>query len=229
VASFLSNTSGFLGDWLQDVAAEQKDAGGIPPVVVPNVLEPELQGSIAGWGDVVILTPWDLYTASGDICILERQYESMTTWLDKGVKRTKDGLHGRDSFQLGDWLDPKAPPEDPTGGRTDAHFVADAYLVHVTGVLAKISRVLGREKEAQRYEADYGRLRIVWRETYVSPAGRLVAESQTGLVLTLAFELREEVHRADAAERLVQNIKKERFRVATGYIGESLSPHIHLC
>jgi hypothetical protein len=38
-ANFLFDTSGMLGCWLQDLAEEQlKDLGGIPQVVVPDVL-----------------------------------------------------------------------------------------------------------------------------------------------------------------------------------------------
>jgi len=44
-ASFLYDTTGFLANWLHDLSAEQlKDANGIVPLVVPNVLNTFTKG-----------------------------------------------------------------------------------------------------------------------------------------------------------------------------------------
>lgn len=47
-APFLYDTSAFLTSWLRDLAAEQQEAGGIVPVVVPNTLSGPLSESAAG-------------------------------------------------------------------------------------------------------------------------------------------------------------------------------------
>ncbi|RSL49937.1 hypothetical protein CEP54_012195 [Fusarium duplospermum] len=63
-ASFLYDTAAFIGGWLQDVEADQKDLGGIVPNVVPCIPMPPKHNenkAMAAWGDTVILTPWDLY------------------------------------------------------------------------------------------------------------------------------------------------------------------------
>lgn len=54
---------------------------------------------------MAIITPRDLYQAYGSITILREQWESITAWLDKGVKRGANGLwdNPRDGFQLADW------------------------------------------------------------------------------------------------------------------------------
>lgn len=101
-----------LGGWLQDLAVEQlQDNNGVPPLVVPNALS-YFKGPkwpLAIWGDVSVLAPVDLFDAFGDISILEEQWESMYTWLDKGIQRGENGLWDLSMKQLGDWLDPKAP------------------------------------------------------------------------------------------------------------------------
>ncbi|KAL4941131.1 hypothetical protein BDV06DRAFT_223424 [Aspergillus oleicola] len=38
---------------------------------------------------------------------------SMVAWVDKGIPRGPDGLWDIDCWQLGDWLDPTAPPDQP--------------------------------------------------------------------------------------------------------------------
>jgi alpha-L-rhamnosidase len=96
------------------------------------------------WANVTAITPRDLYLAYGDIRVLRDQYESMTARLDTDVIRNLGTrLWGRETFQFGDWLHPKASPDDPGAGRTDNQLVASAYLVHVTSIVADISEVLG--------------------------------------------------------------------------------------
>ncbi|KAL1895877.1 hypothetical protein Sste5346_004974 [Sporothrix stenoceras] len=228
-ASYLYNTAGMLGDWLQDLAAEQLlDADdGVPPVVVPNILQTLWpHAPLAVWDDVTVLTPWDLYRSFGDTSFLSRQYESMVAWVDRGVPRGEDGLWVSTLQQLGDWLDPAAPPDQPQETRTSGALVADAYLVRVTDVLAQASAVLGKTKEAVRYTADACRLRSAFQNKYLTPAGLLVGDSQTGLALALVFDLLENPRqRAAAASRLVEHVRAARFRVATGFAGTPIITH----
>lgn len=226
-ANFLYNTFSMLGEWMQDVAVEQADNDGIPPFVVPNVIGhmwPSTPQAI--WDDVVVLTPWDIYSSSGDIEVLRRQYPSMLAWLDKGVRRGSDGLWDSELWQLGDWLDPRAPPEEPGDALTDSTLVADTYLVHVTDVLARISEKLGQEADASRFRADFDRLKTVFQHKYVAPSGRLVGDTQTALALAIAFDLFETPDQvAVAANRLVHLVRQAKFRVGTGFAGTPVILH----
>ncbi|WVR06136.1 hypothetical protein IAU60_003166 [Kwoniella sp. DSM 27419] len=112
-ASFLYDTTSMLSGWLQDLAVEQADNQGVPPLVVPDILKKIYPGKPqpnAVWGDVAVLSPIDLYEASGDSTLVLRQYDSMFSWL-KAIPRDEDGLSSAspDAMQLGDWLDPAAP------------------------------------------------------------------------------------------------------------------------
>ncbi|KAJ9118904.1 hypothetical protein QFC24_005867 [Naganishia onofrii] len=227
-ASFLFNTAGFLSGWLKDVAVEQLvDGGGVPPVVVPNVLQHvPFHSPMAVWDDVTALTPWDLHQAFDDKRILRDQYESMTVWLDTGVKRAPNGLYDSSLIQLGDWLDPKAPADDPADCRTDSHLVANAYLVHVTSTVSRISEILGEDKRAKRYKDDAARLKREFVKEYVSESGRMVSDSQTALALAIQFDLfSNEGQRQHAAERLAALVTREKFKVATGFAGTPIILH----
>jgi alpha-L-rhamnosidase len=71
-ATYLYDTLGILGNWLQDVAAEQMEEGkgGIPPLVCPLAISPNWPHMAqAVWDDVTILAP-DAY--SSDKGLLER-------------------------------------------------------------------------------------------------------------------------------------------------------------
>jgi alpha-L-rhamnosidase len=229
-ANFLYNTAGMLSDWLQDVAAEQlkeKD-GCVPPFVVPNVISEELWPHTpqAVWDDVVILTPWALYLSYGDRDILRRQHESMLAWIDRGIRRGSDGLWDPDLWQLGDWLDPTAPPEEPGDARTSGTLVADAYLVHITYVMSEISKVLDQDLDAARFKADYERLKARFQAKYIASSGLLVGDTQTALSLAIIYDLHSTSEQAmAAASRLVQLVRQAKFRVATGFAGTPIIAH----
>ncbi|KJK65254.1 alpha-L-rhamnosidase [Aspergillus parasiticus SU-1] len=230
-ANFLYNTAGMLGHWLEDVAAEQlKEGNGcVPPFIVPNVISEELwphHVPQAIWDDVVVLTPWILYLSYGDTDILRRQYASMLAWIDRGIQRAPDGLWDPEVWQLGDWLDPTAPPVEPGDARTDGTLVADAYLVHVTSVMAQVSEVLGETADATRFQADSNRLKATFQDKYIARSGLLAGDTQTALSLALMYDLHATTDQAiEAANRLVRLVRQAKFRVATGFAGTPIIAH----
>ncbi|KFY18191.1 hypothetical protein V492_00089 [Pseudogymnoascus sp. VKM F-4246] len=228
-ANFLYNTAGMLSNWLEDVSEEQSkdEENMIPGIVVPNILRDIWpKGGQAVWHDVVVLTPWDLYNSFGDVEILRRQYESMKGWVEKGIARGPDGLWDPLARQLGDWLDPAAPPDEPSMGRTDGVLVADAYLVRVTSTLAQISAILNHGDEVERYSNDAVKLKAVFQSKYITPLGLLVSDTQTALSIALAFNLHEQRSQAAAAaERLSRLVRTSRFRISTGFAGTPLVTH----
>lgn len=193
------------------------------------------------WGDVAALLPRDLWKAYGDKRVLEDQWESMSAWLDKGVVRNSEtGLWQASEKwpQLGDCkftpsgvsrkladasrgtgLDPQAPPDDPGAALTDPQLCADAYLVHVTGVVAELAGVIGRSDDAERYAKDHERLRRAFQAEYTTSNGRLVSDTQTALCLALHFNLLEEGQRQHAINRLVYLVRKKWFTISTGFAG----------
>lgn len=220
-AGFIYDTTDMLGSWLEDVAMEQlRDNDGIPSLVTPNCLRghyPAIPTAI--WGDVTILAPNDLYEDTGDIAVLEQQYESMSTWIDRGIVRGENGLWKEDGFQFGDWLAPDAHPDTPGECRTDPQLVANAYLLHVTRKMQGVCRALGKVKESERYARDYRQLRAAFANEFISPNGRPVSDSQTAIALALHFDLLEPGQRQVAIKRLDHLVRKNAFKVGTGFAG----------
>ncbi|KAL3480923.1 bacterial alpha-L-rhamnosidase-domain-containing protein [Aspergillus californicus] len=230
-ANYLYNTAGMLGEWLQDVAVEQLEDGKdgcVPPFVVPNVISEELWPPTpqAEWDDVVILGPWALYQSYGDVNILRRQYESALAWIDRGIQRGPDGLWDSEIWQLGDWLDPTAPPVEPGDSRTNGTMVADAYLVRVTLVMSQISEVLGQATDASRFMAQFHELKTTFQSKYIASSGLMVGDTQTGLSLAIMFDLHATKDQVKtAASRLVDLVRLAKFRVATGFAGTPIIAH----
>lgn len=229
-ANFLFDTSGFIGSWLSDVAAEQLEEKrhGVPGLVVPDVFDIPAwpPGPQSVWHDVTVLTPWDSYNSSGDAEVLRRQYDSMKAWVDKGIPRGPNGLWDQNVWQFGDWLDPSAPPEEPGNGLTDGIFVADAYLVRVLETISKVSSLLGEEKDASHYTKEAAKVKKAFQEEYTTPAGLLVSDTQTAYSLAIAFGL---FNRKDqiikAASRLSHLVHAAKYRIATGFVGTPLITH----
>lgn len=205
------------------------------PVVIPNILPRGKSGPQAIWSDITSLTPNDMYTAFADKRVLVDQWESARAWLDQGVVRdAKTGLWDESVNQLADWLSPKAPPATPALAPTDNHLVANAYLIHTTRTAARIGRLVGDAKTAERYESDVERLTRAFYAAYVTASGRVVSDTQTALALITYFD----IYPSDPSEaarfrgifneRLGLLVRKDLFRVSTGFAGTPIIlPALH--
>jgi alpha-L-rhamnosidase len=217
-AAFLYDCTGMLTSWLADLAAEQVELGTVP-VYVPYVRSQFPLAPVAAWGDAAVVVPWVLYQRTGDADLLGTQYSSMRAWVDQ-IDRAAGPMHVWDSgFQLGDWLDPAAPPDRPADARTDRSLVATAYLAHSAGLLARTADILGNTGDHLHYAALADATRAAFRREYVSPSGRLVSDAPTALALALVFDLLEPEQRETAGRRLVALVKAADHRVATGFVG----------
>jgi alpha-L-rhamnosidase len=228
-ACFLHDSAGFLTSWLADLAADQLDDG-VVPVVIPNLwANIETPASLffraaaqAVWGDAAVLVPWVMYRRYGDAGIIERQYGSMKRWVDCVEALAGPGRLWDRGFQLADWLDPNAPPEEPARAMTDPHLVATAYFARVAHVMSEASGVIGRADDSARYRQLARDVRDAFRREYVTPSGRLASDSQTAYALALHFGLLEGHERARAARRLVSLVRFNRYRVGTGFAGTAV-------
>jgi len=220
-ATFLYDCAGFLRSWLRDLAAEQLAAGGVVPVVVPNVLGPPFPA--AAWGDAAAVVPWVLYGRYGDARILEIQFESMRAWVDAVARLAGDSLLWDQGFQFGDWLDPAAPPDKPGNARADRHLVATAYFARSAEIVSLAAGVLDKHEEQARYGELASAIRAAFGREYVTPAGRMLSDATTAYALALEWSLLPDVNqRQRAAERLLDLVRAEGFHISTGFVGTPL-------
>ena len=221
-ASFLYDTCGFLASWLQDLAAEQQEAGGIVPAVVPNTIKGPLLGA-AAWGDAAVIVPWVLYQRFGDKEILAAQFDSMRAWVDWIAGIAGESNLWNEGFQFGDWLDPAAPPERPGDARTDQYLVATAYFARSAELVSLSARALGLLAEEVHYLSLATKIREAFAKEYVTPGGRLLSDAQTAYTLAIQFGLLPEPEqRGHAAERLSELVRANEYRIGTGFVGTPL-------
>lgn len=224
-ASYLFDCGGMLASWLADLAAEQLPDGTVPwyvPVIPAHAMWTPIRPG-AAWGDAAVLVPWTLYQRFGDAGVVAAQYDSARGWVDLMARLAGQDRLWDQGFQLGDWLDPDAPPADPAAGKTDKHLVATAYFAWSARHVSAMAAVLGRTDEAR----DYGRLaeevRMAFARHYGADGGTLASDAATAYALAITFGLAPgERARQAYGDRLAELTRAAGFRVTTGFVGTPL-------
>ncbi|HEY3403813.1 MAG TPA: family 78 glycoside hydrolase catalytic domain, partial [Ohtaekwangia sp.] len=223
-AAFNFNVNNFFTKWLKDVKADQQPDGRVP-FVVPNVLGPQAGGS-AGWADAATIIPWNMYRSYGDKRILEEQFESMKAWVGFMQSKSTNDLWNT-GFHFGDWL--FYGPNDDRDGRaavTDKYLIAQCFYAHSTQLLINAARVLNKTEDISTYTLLLQKIKDAFVKEYLTPSGRLVSSTQTAYVLALNFDMLPEALRAQAADRLAQNVKDYGNHLTTGFLGTPYLCHV---
>ncbi len=222
-ASFNRNVNSFFAKWLQDVAADQAPNGAVP-FVIPNILGSS--NCSAGWADVATIIPWNMYLAYGDLRLLARQYPSMKAWVEYISHQTHGDLWNT-GFDFGDWL--FYSPEDDASGRaavTDQYLIAQCFYAYSTQLVLNAAWALGDTTDMRTYAALLDRIKGAFDREYMTPAGELVSNTQTAYTLALNMDMLPDSMRAQAAARLVANIKKYGYHLTTGFLGTPYLCHV---
>ncbi|HYI58787.1 MAG TPA: family 78 glycoside hydrolase catalytic domain [Microlunatus sp.] len=225
-AAYLFDVSAFLRDWLLDLEVETVDGNGTVPLIVPNVLKLldkkpgwPLDAPTAIWGDAAVWVPWALWEAYGDQEILQQCYSSMALHV-----RTCAGLVSANGlwdtgFQLGDWLDPTAPPENPFLAKADKYVVATACLFRSAALTAASARVLGLAEDEAEFSGLAERTRTAFNAHYVSGDGLIASDAVTVYAMAIAFGLLDAGTEQRAGDRLAELVTENGFTIATGFAG----------
>ncbi|MBI4944358.1 MAG: family 78 glycoside hydrolase catalytic domain [Actinobacteria bacterium] len=239
-ATYLYDVAGFSLKWLRDLAAAQWPDGTVanmapmPPAEQTGFLA-GLNGS-AGWGDAVVLVPWELYLEYGDTEVLTELWPAMTAWLDRAARMAETARHPEraarrpdpaphekylwdSGFHWGEWLEPgNAPGDFAAFVAADKADVATAYLARSAGLAARIARLLGRDDDARRLAGLAEGAVGAWRAEFLDPAGHVVPHTQANLVRALRFGLVPAHLQAQAADDLVALVRAAGDHLATGFL-----------
>lgn len=222
-ALYMFDSYTFLRNWLVDVRLEQSDNVGYPAVVVPdivNIFKNVWNGIFAAiWQDACVIVPQRLFEESNYLSILKDQYESATTWFEYIPKIPGKIRWDQIKFQLGDWLDPTAPPQDAAKAMTDPYLVADAFLYLIVDQLKLMAVSLNKKQDILKYEKLAKQCRKDFRDEYVTGNGRLVSDSQTAFALAITFGLLDDKEVEYAGNRLAYLIKNNDYKIGTGFAG----------
>ncbi len=215
------NTAKFYSKWLKDMALDQREDGAVP-YVIPHILDENDFGS-SGWGDAATIVPWKLYLAYGDAQILNQQFDCMTKWVNY-IRVQGDNEYLWDTgFHYGDWLGLDSA-EGSYVGATSKQLIATAFYAYSVGITAKAAKVLGKDKEYEKYSSLYKKVVDEFRNEFITPNGKVCDTTQTALCLALYFNLATDKKRA--ASELDKMIKENGNKLKTGFLG---TPYLCHC
>ncbi len=217
-AAFNFDVAGFYTKWTKDLAADQLPDGKVPHVI-PDVLKGG--GGSTAWADAALIVPWTTYLVYADKRILEEQYPSMVAWVGFMQKQAGDDNLWTGGTHFGDWLAFASNRSDYTGATTEKDLIATAYYKYSSGLLAEIAKILGKDADAEKYAALSENVKKAFIREFVTPAGRLVSNTQTAYSLALAFDLLPEDLVSAAAKYLAEDVKKMG-HLTTGFVGTPL-------
>jgi alpha-L-rhamnosidase len=241
-AAYLYDVLAFTRKWLGDVVLDQRADGCVanmspcPPAEGFDGPLGGLHGS-AGWGDVVVSAPWDLYQAYGDTSLLREMWGAMTAWVrfaataaaggrhpDRAAARPDPAGHERylwdTGFQFGEWMEPGTVITDfPAFTRADKSEVATAYLHRSAATLVRVAEVLGRPEDQRcPYRAIAEGALEAWRREFIRDDGTLAVQTQASHVRALAFGLVPAELGTAVAGRLAELVGQAGGHLATGFL-----------
>lgn len=242
-ATYNRMTAPFYTRWLYTLRDDQKEDGNMPHFA-PNIVNisdgSDFGGTSIGWGEVSIVTPWQLFQQYGDKSVLRQSYPSMKRYMTFLEKRSKQGLQPFSGY--GDWVALVGTPSDITNS---------AYYAYDAQIMARTARELGFLSDATRYDSLAAAIRTAFAQRYlrgdvlIKPKGsqqskdsRIAAfgggpltkadttlDTQTGYIVPLYMNLFEGETKQKLAEKLVELLRQNNYCLNTGFIG---TPYLNL-
>ena len=203
-AAYNADVRDFFRKWMQDARDAQSDEGAYSEVIPRTgccTAENE-----AGWTDVGIIVPYNMYLMYNDIELLKEHYTSMEKYIAQLI--VKFGMAGPNA-RFGDWL---------AYDQCDKKYVSSAYLIYDLDLMIKMSEALGKSDRVEHYK-DLRKQAHEYFADHFMRDGRLIGQTQTDKILALAFDLVDADYAKVLADELVEQIKANGNRLSTGFLG----------
>ncbi len=228
-AAWLANCERFLAKYLRDVRHDQRPDGAVPHFSPdPTRLHPiEGRGDWAGstgWGDAIVIIPWQLYLHYGDPAVLREFYPAMRKWLDylwgisNGPIIRPDPTWGGHGFTFGDWLQPVGDNRKPRPTIAD-DCAATLYHFISTDLTAKIAEIIGDPEGATALRGRAENIRTAFAHEFFSPSGRIAHNDQTSWALAFLHDLVPDAHQEAAKAYFRRVVDEADGLIGTGFIG----------
>lgn len=211
-AAYNADVKGFFHKWLQDARDSQHESGAYTDVIPASRV---ITAGGAGWSDAGIIVPYVIYTMYGDTDIIKECYESMYDYMSWLSTKGYEGPTQR----YGDWL-----AYEPT----DRRFVSIAYYAYDSLLFSKMNKAISEtegdlyHRRSVEYMELYNKIKKHFQSLYVDENGKLTQDSQTAYLMALKFDLLPEECREKAVKVLEEKIKKNGYKLSTGFLGTGI-------
>ena len=210
-ANYNYNLASFWQKWQMDILDGQEPAGWVydvnPPIVVEGPAKP-------GWGDAVVIVPWENYRFYADERILQNSYTGMKAWVDYMQDQSQNYIYewgDTDWGGYGDWVAVEESPGKPIGC---------AYYYYSSKLLSQIAEVLKKNDEYEYYKNLSKNIASAYHSKYFNTElGQYEGATQTANLLPVAFGITPPELRDAVVGKIVENIKARDNHLTTGFLG----------
>ena len=228
-ACWLADSEAMLRKFLRDVMADQREDGGVPhfspdPTRLHQVPGRGTWAGSTGWGDAIVIIPWQLYLHYGDTGVLAECLPAMVRWLDylwsisDGPVIYPHSTWGKKGFTFGDWLQPVGDNRKPRPTVGD-DCAATMYHFISTDLTARIAGLLGDAALSQRMAGRAAQIKAAFAHEFVTASGRLAHNDQTSYAIAFLHGLVPPQH-VDAAKAQFRRVVEDAdYLIGTGFIG----------
>ena len=237
-ATYNRNVSPFFTRWMYTVRDGQGQDGNYShfnPSIGNIPAGGVLGGTAFGWGEVGIVTPWQIYQQYGNKAILEESYASMKRYMDYVEKHAKDFIQPLGGY--GDWVALRGTISDLTN---------TCYSAYDAQIMEQVAKVLGHEEDSKHYGELFNNIKQAFAKRYLRDNGKLIKpagspagtdsftaafgggettdkdqdiDSQTGYIIPLYMNMFDGETKKQAMGHLLDLLKANNYCLNTGFIG----------
>ena len=219
--------------WLTECRLAQKEDGKIANIAPPintatGGFSSILDGS-TGWGDAIVIVPYQLYKTYGDKKILEDNYEAMVKWvayLSKLARKKKLSTILKNppyknyviekGFHWGEWCQPDVDgSKELRNNMMKAPKSATAYYYYSSKLLSEIAQILDKKEDSEKYKELADTIKKAYIYTFTKD-GLIDSLRQADYVRPLEFDLVE--NKKENAKLLNEMVIKNDYHLNTGFL-----------
>jgi alpha-L-rhamnosidase len=228
-ACWLADCQSFLKKYLRDVRHDQRPDGAVPhfspdPTRLHPINDRGDWAGATGWGDAIVIIPWQLYLHYGDKGVLAENFPAMLRWLDFvwGISNgpivrppAEWGAHG---FTFGDWIQPVGDNRKPRPTIAD-DCAATIYHFISTDLAARIAGLINQDAKAKMLRDRAEVIRKAFKHEFFSPSGRIAHNDQTSWSLAFLYGLVPPEYHEAGKTYFRRVVEEADGLIGTGFIG----------
>lgn len=200
-----------MGPFLDKYLGDFRTTDFISPAIVPG--RRTHSGKI-DWAAAEVFLTWEHYLHTGDVSVIERQYDSLLDYVAYVEKAMDDDRVTNPFHYYGDWCDalPELGMERPLGRcasfSTPGDLTATALMARVFQQMSDMAERLGRSDEAEAFQQRYKDVSAAFDRAYYEGEATGYG-SQTANAMALQFGMAPEQKRPSIAAALDADVREK--------------------
>jgi len=194
--------------WMADHQDEQQ-SNGVLPAIIPTGGWGYHWANGPDWTSTIAIIPWNIYLFFGDTRLLESCFPNIKKYVDHLDEISPNGLC---NWGLGDWV--------PVKSKTPMEYTSSVYFYVDATILSKAAKILGKQKESEKYVALAEKIRNAINAKYLnSETGIYGSGFQTELSVALKWGLVPENLIEKVSRNLADRVEADNCHIDVGLLG----------